>query len=164
MKKYVMALDAGTTSNRAILFAADGRIAAVAQREFRQIYPKPGWVERDTEAIAESVPDSNGCVVVPAFTGLGAPYWDQYARGAVLGLTRGVSRAPVERPECIETTAFGAAALAGLAVGFWRNREELAALRRVGRVFSPSWGAFERTAAMKRWHKAVERVRDWAQD
>ena len=172
----------------------------------------------DSEAIAESVSDSNGCMVVPAFTGLGAPYWDQYARGAVLGLTRGVNRAhlvratleslayqtadvlasmeadagvklqslrvdggasannflmrfqsdvtgaPVERPECIETTAFGAAALAGLAVGFWRSREELAALRRVDRVFSPSWSAFERTAAMKKWHKAVERVRDWAQD
>ena len=75
-----------------------------------------------------------------------------------------VAGAPVERPECIETTAFGAAALAGLSVGFWRNREELAALRRVDRVFRPSWSTCERTAAMKRWHRAVERVRSWAQD
>lgn len=172
----------------------------------------------ETEAIAESVKDTNGCYVVPAFTGLGAPYWDQYARGAVLGLTRGVNRAhlvratleslayqtadvleamradagiaggairvdggasannflmqfqsdlvgsPVERPACIETTAFGAAALAGLATGFWKNKEELLALRKVAGVFTPSWSSFERTSAMNKWHKAVSRVRDWALD
>jgi len=131
--------------------------------------------------MAKSVPDSNGCYVVPAFTGLGAPYWDQYARGAVLGITRGVNRnhvvratleslayqtadvldamkkdagialnalrvdggasandflmqfqsdvigVPVERPECVETTALGAAYLAGLAVGFWGGPSELKA-------------------------------------
>jgi glycerol kinase len=172
----------------------------------------------ETEAIAESVKDTNGCYVVPAFTGLGAPYWDQYARGAVLGLTRGVNRAhlvratleslayqtadvleamradagiaggairvdggasannflmqfqsdlvgsPVERPACIETTAFGAAALAGLATGFWKNKEELLALRKVAGVFTPSWSSFERTSAMNKWHKAVSRVRDWSLD
>lgn len=170
----------------------------------------------DSEALAESVPNANGCYVVPAFTGLGAPYWDQYARGAILGLTRGVNRAhvvratleslayqtadvlsamqadagvslkalrvdggasannflmqfqsdvigaPVERPACIETTAFGAAALAGLAVGFWQNRDEIAAVGRIERVFSPKWGMIERTEAMNEWHKAVDRVRGWA--
>jgi len=169
----------------------------------------------DSEDLAKSVPSSNGCYVVPAFTGLGAPYWDQYARGAVLGLTRGVNRAhlvratleslayqtadvlaamqadagvrlqalrvdggasandflmqfqsdvigaPVERPDCIETTAFGAAALAGLAVGFWKNRSEIASVGRIERVFSPSWGAIERTSALNGWHKAVARVGHW---
>ena len=171
----------------------------------------------DSESIAASVKSSNGCYVVPAFTGLGAPYWDQYARGAVLGLTRGVNRAhlvratleslayqtadvlaamqadagvrlsalrvdggasansflmqfqsditgaPVERPRCIETTAFGAAALAGLATGFWADRGEVAAVGKVERTFSPAWGEAERTAALAGWHKAVGRVRGWAE-
>lgn len=167
----------------------------------------------DTQALAESVPDTNGCYMVPAFTGLGAPYWDQHARGAVLGLTRGVNRAhlaratleaiayqvadvlaamvtdsmvsmrslkvdggaaandflmgfqsevigvPVERPASVETTAFGAAALAGLASGFWKDREELLALRRLDRVFSPTWDEFRRAEALRNWHAAVARVR-----
>jgi len=172
----------------------------------------------DSEALARSVPTSNGCYVVPAFTGLGAPYWDQYARGAVLGLTRGVNRAhlvratleslayqtadvlaameadsgirlsalrvdggasandflmqfqsdvigaPVERPQCIETTAFGAAALAGLAVGFWKDRAEIAAVGRIERVFSPTLGEIDRAAALSGWHKSVGRVRGWAEE
>ena len=167
----------------------------------------------DSEAMAKSVPDSNGCYVVPAFTGLGAPYWDQYARGAVLGLTRGVNRnhvvratleslayqtadvldamkkdagialnalrvdggasandflmqfqsavigVPVERPECVETTALGAAYLAGLAVGYWGGPSELkdnvGGLRR----FTPAIGDLERAAAISGWHAAVARVR-----
>ena len=177
-----------------------------------------GIIERasDSEPIAASVKSANGCYVVPAFTGLGAPYWDQYARGAVLGLTRGVNRAhlvratleslayqtadvlaamqadagvrlsalrvdggasannflmqfqsdvtgaPVERPQCVETTAFGAAALAGLATGFWADRGEIAAIGKIERVFSPAWGEAERTAALAGWHKAVGRVRGWA--
>ena len=166
-----------------------------------------------SEAMAKSVPDSNGCYVVPAFTGLGAPYWDQYARGAVLGLTRGVNKnhvvratleslayqtadvldamkkdagialnalrvdggasandflmqfqsdvigVPVERPECVETTALGAAYLAGLATGFWSGPSELkdnvGGLRR----FTPAIGEDERAAALSGWHAAVARVR-----
>ena len=167
----------------------------------------------DSEAMAKSVPDTNGCYVVPAFTGLGAPYWDQYARGAILGLTRGVNKnhvvratleslayqtadvleamkkdagialnalrvdggasandflmqfqsdvigVPVERPECVETTALGAAYLAGLATGFWVNPSELKA--NVGGVkrFTPSIGDLERAAALSGWHDAVARVR-----
>jgi len=170
----------------------------------------------DSEPLARSVPDTNGCYVVPAFTGLGAPYWDQYARGAVLGLTRGVNRAhlvratleslayqtadvlasmeadsgirlqalrvdggasandflmqfqsdvigaPVERPKCIETTAFGAATLAGLAVGFWQDRAEVASVCQIERVFTPTWGETERNAALAGWHRAVGCVRGWA--
>jgi glycerol kinase len=167
----------------------------------------------ESEAMARAVPDSNGCFVVPAFTGLGAPYWDQHARGAVLGLTQGVNRnhivratleslayqtadvleamqkdagialnslrvdggasandflmqfqsdvigVPVERPACIETTALGAAYLAGLAVGFW---PDLAALKtNVGglRRFSPSFEPSAREAALAGWHEAVARIR-----
>ena len=150
---------------------------------------------------------------MPAFTGLGAPYWDPYARGAVLGLTRGVNRAhlvratleslayqtadvlaamvadsgvklgalrvdggasangflmrfqgdvlgvEVERPACIETTAFGAASFAGLAVGFWSSQDELVALRKVDRTFTPTQDATWREEALKAWHAAVARVR-----
>ena len=167
----------------------------------------------DSEAMARAVPDSNGCFVVPAFTGLGAPYWDQYARGAVLGLTRGVNRnhivratleslayqtadvleamkkdagialnalrvdggasandflmqfqsdvigVPVERPACIETTALGAAYLAGLAVGFW---PDLAALKaNCGGLsrFAPLIDHSAREAALAGWHSAVARIR-----
>ena len=137
----------------------------------------------DSEYMAKKVPDTNGCYVVPAFTGLGAPYWDQYARGTIVGITRGVNKyhiiratleslayqtndvlkameadsgiklsalkvdggasandflmqtqadvigAPVHRPECIETTAMGAAYLAGLSVGYWKNKD---AVRELG--------------------------------
>ena len=167
----------------------------------------------DSEAMARSVPDSNGCYVVPAFTGLGAPYWDQYARGAVLGLTRGVNRnhvvratleslayqtadvldsmrkdagielnalrvdggasandflmqfqsdmigVTVERPECVETTALGAAYLAGLATGFWGGLPELRSNAGGLRRFEPSIGADERARALALWHDAVARVR-----
>ena len=167
----------------------------------------------DSEAMAKSVPDTNGCYVVPAFTGLGAPYWDQYARGAVLGLTRGVNKnhvvratleslayqtadvldamkkdagialnalrvdggasandflmqfqsdiigVPVERPECVETTALGAAYLAGLATGFWNSPAELKANIGGLRRFTPSIGDLERAAALSGWHAAIARVR-----
>ncbi len=167
----------------------------------------------DSEAMARAVPDTNGCFVVPAFTGLGAPYWDQYARGAVLGLTRGVNRnhvvratleslayqtadvleamqkdagigltalrvdggasandflmqfqsdvvgVPVERPACIETTALGAAFLAGLAVGYWTNQAELKANAAGLTTFSPALAPEARAQAMDLWHQAVARVR-----
>ena len=167
----------------------------------------------DSEAMARAVPDANGCFVVPAFTGLGAPYWDQYARGAVLGLTRGVNRnhivratleslayqtadvleamkkdagialnalrvdggaaannflmqfqsdvigVPVERPACIETTALGAAYLAGLAVGFWPDLAALKANTGDMSRFNPSIDESAREAALAGWHQAVARVR-----
>ena len=167
----------------------------------------------DSEAMARAVPDTNGCFVVPAFTGLGAPYWDQYARGAVLGLTRGVNRnhvvratleslayqtadvlqamqkdagigltalrvdggasandflmqfqsdvigVPVERPACIETTALGAAFLAGLAVGYWTNQAELKANAAGLTTFAPALAPEARAKAMDLWHQAVARVR-----
>jgi glycerol kinase len=154
-----------------------------------------------------------GVHVVPAFVGLGAPHWDPEARGAVLGLTRGVTRAhliratlesvafqtrdvadamaadaggplhelrvdggaaandflmqfqadvlgvPVERPALVETTAVGAAQLAGLAVGFWRTPRELEAMRRKGRRFRPRMSAERREALYRGWHEAVRRVR-----
>jgi glycerol kinase len=169
----------------------------------------------EVESLARRVPDSGGVVVVPAFVGLGAPYWDPDARGAVLGITRGstaehVARATldavaqqvrdvveamdadlgaplaglrvdgggagdlvcqlvadaldrsVERPVVRETTAFGAAALAGLAVGFWSGTDEIAALRRVDQRFAPAGSEPERASARRQWLRGVSRVRGWA--
>ena len=170
----------------------------------------------DTEYFASKVPNSGGCYVVPAFTGLGAPYWDQYARGAIVGLTRGVNKchiiratlesmayqvndilacmqqdsgiplsilnvdggasannllmqiqadlsgAPVQRPSCVETTALGAAYLAGLAVGFWKDREEVSAQRSIDRIFVPKISDQERKKRVTGWQKAVQRAREWA--
>jgi len=166
------------------------------------------------EALAAQTPTSGGVVLVPAFAGLGAPYWDPNARGAILGLTRGSNRAhiaraalesialqstellramdadaaaltelrvdggaarnnllmqmqadllgvPVVRPQCTETTALGAAFLAGLAVGFWDSTQELESLWRAERVFEPSWSADQRGAMLRTWHRAVARTRDW---
>jgi glycerol kinase len=171
-----------------------------------------------SEALAESVPDSAGVYVVPAFVGLGAPRWDMYARGAILGLTRGAGRGhivratleaiayqtrdvlqamaedsgirlralkvdggavannflmqfqadildvPVERPVVTETTALGAAFLAGLAVGFWRDPSELAAARAVERTFRPAMAAAERERKYLGWQRAVERSTRWETD
>ena len=170
----------------------------------------------DTEYFAGKVPDANGCYVVPAFTGLGAPYWDQYARGTILGLTRGVnkyhviratlesityqvddvlkameadsgmklsalrvdggasannflmqcqadiSQAPVERPCCIETTAMGAAYLAGLAVGYWPDQETVKQNGAIDRTFEPELSKEERDEKMNGWHKAVRYAEGWA--
>ncbi|MCC8046107.1 MAG: glycerol kinase [Clostridiales bacterium] len=172
----------------------------------------------DTEWIAERVPDSNGCYVVPAFTGLGAPYWDPYARGCIVGLTRGVNkyhivRATLEslayqtndvlramekdagvglaglkvdggasannflmqyqadvigqnvcRPQCIETTALGAAYLAGLAVGYWEGTEEIRANAKIGHVFTPQMPAEEIARRLKGWDKAVRYSFGWAKE
>ncbi len=173
---------------------------------------------RDSEYFATKVPDSQGVVVVPAFTGLGAPYWDMYARGAILGITRGTTRnhiiratlesiayqtrdvlelmvsecgldlcelrvdggasannflmqfqadilgVPVQRPQIIETTALGAAYLAGLATGFWKNQETIAQRRQVDRRFEPSMNEETRRKLYARWKKAVERTRGWEEE
>lgn len=170
----------------------------------------------ESEKLASSVRDTAGCYVVPAFTGLGAPYWDQYARGVIVGLTRGVNRAhivratlesiayqtldvldvmqedsgirlntlkadggasnnnflmqfqadiadvPVMRPACVETTALGAAYLAGLAVGYWQGTIELVSNWQVDRVFQPSMDEKKRQAQIAGWKKAVTRSFDWA--
>ena len=169
----------------------------------------------EINTLAASVPDSGGVVVVPAFTGLGAPYWDMYARGAVLGITRGTGRGhlaravleciayqvtdlmmamrqdagcditmlrvdggasvsdillqmqadllriPVDRPEMVETTAFGAAALAGLSCGVWRDLEELKTLRRSQRVFLPEGTQADCDRSYRLWKRAVSRAADW---
>ena len=170
---------------------------------------------QDSEYMARKVNDTNGCFVVPAFTGLGAPYWDQYARGSIVGLTRGVNKyhiiratlesiafqvndvleamkadsgislsslkvdggasannlllqmqsdisgAPVNRPVCVETTALGAAYLAGLAVGFWSGQEDVKQNWAVERTFRPGISAGERDEKLRGWHRAVERSFDW---
>ena len=172
----------------------------------------------ESEAVAQEVVDTNGCYVVPAFTGLGAPYWDQYARGAIVGLTRGCNRAhivratldsltyqtydvlnamradsgialaslkvdggasannylmqtqadvigaPVLRPTCVESTAMGAAYLAGLAVGFWRDQAEIRKIWAVDRTFEPQLDARSRDARLHGWHRAVQRAFDWAKE
>ena len=170
----------------------------------------------DSEYMAQKVKDTNGCYVVPAFTGLGAPYWDAYARGAVMGLTRGVNKyhiiratldsiayqtndvlsameadagirlsqlkvdggasannylmqtqsdlsaAPVVRPHCVETTAMGAAYLAGLAVGYWKNTDEIRKNWAVDRRFTPGISPEERSQRIGGWQKAVACTRNWA--
>ena len=172
----------------------------------------------DSEYYAGKVKDTNGCYVVPAFTGLGAPHWDQYARGTIVGITRGVNKnhiiratmeslayqvndilvamqadsgiklaalnvdggasannllmqmqsdisgAPVQRPTCVETTAMGAAYLAGLAVGYWASKEDVVRNRAIDRVFHPEITAEERAAKVKGWSKAVKCSYGWAKD
>ena len=169
----------------------------------------------EINTLAASVPDSGGVVVVPAFTGLGAPYWDMYARGAVLGITRGTGRGhlaravleciayqvtdlmlamrqdagcditmlradggasvsdillqmqadllriPVDRPEMVETTAFGAAALAGLSCGVWQSMEELKTLRRSQRLFRPEGTQADCDRSYRLGKRAVSRAADW---
>jgi len=172
----------------------------------------------DTEYMAQKVKDSNGCYVVPAFTGLGAPYWDQYARGIIVGLTRGVNKyhiiratmdsivyqvtdvlkvmeadsgimlsslkvdggasannflmqtqadminAPVKRPQCVETTAMGAAYMAGLAVGYWSSKEEVLDNWKIDHIFSPVIDDAERKERMHGWKKAVKCSFGWAKE
>ena len=171
---------------------------------------------QEVEALAASVPDTQDVYLVPAFAGLGAPHWDSYARGTLVGMTRGTSRAhlaraalesialqsadvfgamsrdagldllelrvdggasrndllmqtqadflgvPVVRPQVTETTALGAAYLAGLATGFWSGADELAAQWQVDRRFEPRLGDAARSAKLARWRQAVQRSRAWA--
>lgn len=172
----------------------------------------------DSEYMATKVKDTNGCYVVPAFTGLGAPYWDQYARGVIVGLTRGcnknhiiratleslayqvndvlqamkadsgidlaalnvdggasannflmqtqadISGIPVNRPSCVETTAMGAAYLAGIAVGYWKDKNDVVANTSLDRTFSPAISAEERETKVKGWKKAVKCSFGWAKE
>ncbi len=170
----------------------------------------------DSEYFARKVQDTNGCYVVPAFTGLGAPYWDPYARGAIVGLTRGVNRnhiiratleslafqtsdvlhamekdsgihlsalkvdggackndflmqfqadiinTAVHRPRCVETTAMGASYLAGLAVGFWKSKDDVIRNWTIDRIFEPHMDEERRQKELKGWEKAVACTQGWA--
>ena len=172
----------------------------------------------DSEYYAKKVKDTNGCYVVPAFTGLGAPYWDPYARGVIVGLTRGVNknhiiratlesmafqvndvirameadagvslsqlkidggasannllgqmqtdfaRAPVLRPKCVETTAMGAAYLAGLAVGYWKSKEEISENWQMDKLFTPVMTIDEADQQIAGWKKAVQCALGWARE
>lgn len=172
----------------------------------------------DAEYMAKKVKDTNGCYVVPAFTGLGAPHWDQYARGTIVGITRGVnkyhiiratleslayqvndvlqamradsginletlkvdggacannllmqmqadiSNAPVNRPSCVETTAMGAAYLAGLAVGYWKNKEEVLLNSGIDRIFEPEISEEDRAKKIHGWNKAIKTAYGWAKE
>ena len=172
----------------------------------------------DSEYMASKVKGTHGCYVVPAFTGLGAPHWDQYARGTIVGITRGTTKnhiiratlesialqvcdvidamkadagidiralrvdggasannflmqfqadmldAPVNRPVCVESTAIGAAYLAGLAVGYWSGKEDVMKNQQLDRVFSPSISKEEREQKRKGWNKAVKYAYGWAKE
>ena len=172
----------------------------------------------ESEGIATSVDSSDGVYMVPAFVGLGAPYWDQYARGMLIGLTRGSGKAhivratleaiayqtrdvidamqadsgltlpalrvdggavannflmqfqadilgvPVQRPAVTETTALGAAYLAGLATGYWASQDEISKLWQVEKTFEPQMSEDQRNSLYQGWQRAVERSRAWAQD
>ena len=172
----------------------------------------------DSEYMAQKVSDCSGCYVVPAFTGLGAPYWDAYARGAIVGLTRGVNKyhivratldsiayqtndvlmamegdsgmnlpalkvdggasansylvqtqsdisaAPVLRPKCVETTAMGAAYLAGLAVGYWESTEDIRRNWAVDREFTPNITEEARAKRLRGWRRAVACTVGWAKE
>ena len=169
----------------------------------------------EVESLASSVPDSDGVTIVPAFSGLGAPHWDAYARGTMLGITRGTNSAhiaraalegiafqtadvvsamqkdatiplkelrvdggaarnnllmqfqadilgvPVVRPEVTETTALGAAYLAGLGVGFWSTQDDIAAQWRMERCFEPQMSATDREGKLGVWARAIERAKSW---
>lgn len=172
----------------------------------------------DSSYLAQKVPDTNGCYVVPAFTGLGAPHWDQYARGTIVGITRGVNKyhiiratleslayqvndvlsamradsgislaalkadggasandflmqfqadiidAPVKRPVCVETTAAGASYLAGLAVGYWKDKYDVIKNQAIERTFIPSFSPQKREDCIKGWNKAVKYSFGWAKE
>lgn len=172
----------------------------------------------ESEFLASQVPDNGGVYLVPAFVGLGAPWWDAYARGAIFGLTRGTTKnhivratlesmayqtsdllstmerdsglklsslrvdggasannlllafqsdiinLPILRPCCIESTALGAANLAGLGVGFYKSLDEIASDRRIDRRFEPTMNEAKRSELLDAWHKAADRTLGWAKE
>ena len=215
----LLQISATYSGNDSLLQRLDGAIAArggyeeAKERELRLLEES-----RDSEYMAQKVPDTNGCYVVPAFTGLGAPHWDQYARGTIVGLTRGcnknhiiratldslcyqvndvlhameadsgipmkslkvdggasannylmqtmadISNVPVQRPCCVETTALGAAYLAGLAVGYWKSTDDVVQNWSVDRTFTPAISETERARRIRGWNKAVRCAYNWAKD
>jgi glycerol kinase len=115
----------------------------------------------ETEALAGDVDDTGGVYFVPAFVGLGAPYWDAY-NDLLMQLQADLMGVPVQRPAVTETTALGAAYLAGLAVGYWSGLDEIAAQWRIDAEFGPAMSAERRDALYAGWQRAVQRARDWA--
>lgn len=200
-----------------ITYALEGSIF-VAGAAVQWLRDQLGIIESsaDTEFMAKSVPDTNGCYFVPAFTGLGAPHWDPYARGALVGLTRGTNKChivratldsiayqvadvlqamiadakmplvvlkadggaaanhyllqtqsdltgvPVHRPRCVETTAMGAAYLAGLAVGYWKDLNEICENWVIDQVFTPGITENDRNSKYAGWKNAISRASNWA--
>lgn len=219
MSKHGLLTTIAACSESEVIYALEGSVfvagAAVQwlRDELRLIR-----TAAESEKYAREVEDSNGIYVIPAFTGLGAPYWDQYARGAIVGITRGCNRehiiratlesiayqaydvikamendlgegvkslrvdggasannflmqfqadilnTEVLRPECIETTALGAAYLAGLSVGFWKDKEEIKKKWALSETFKPGMNSEHRSKLLKGWHKAVGRSFSWADD
>lgn len=205
--------------NGKVTYALEGSIF-VAGAAIQWLRDELNLVETagDSEAMAKKVEDTNGCYVVPAFTGLGAPYWDQYARGTIVGLTRGVNKyhivratleslayqtndvltamradsgialaalkvdggasandflmqvqadltgAPVNRPKCVETTAMGAAYLAGLAVGYWQDKEDVTKNWSMDAEFQPKITEEERGRRIQGWKRAVNCAFGWARE
>lgn len=217
-KNGLLTTIAASTSEKAE-YALEGSVfiagAAIQwlRDELRMIKDAP-----QSEEYATAVEDTNGVYVVPAFAGLGAPYWDSYARGTIVGLTRGAKKehiiratlesiayqtadvlrameqdageklsslkidggasannflaqfqadlldAEVDRPACVETTALGAAYLAGLATGYWSGKDEIKANWQLGRKFMPREDVIDREALLKGWHKAVKCARIFGED
>lgn len=205
--------------NNEITYALEGSIF-VAGAAIQWLRDEMRLIESsvDSEYYAKKVHDTNGCYVVPAFTGLGAPYWDPYARGMIIGLTRGVNknhiiratlesmayqvndvirameadanvslgqlkvdggacannllcqmqtdicRAPVLRPKCVETTAMGAAYLAGLATGYWQDLDEIRTNWQLDKLFTPVMTLAQSQKQIAGWKKAVARCRNWAKE
>lgn len=204
--------------NGKIFYALEGSVF-VAGALIQWLRDELGLISNsaESEQLARQVPDTGGCCVVPAFTGLGAPYWDPYARGAIVGLTRGVNRchiaraaleaialqvndvlsameadsgvklsalkvdggasanqllmqmqadfsqAPVHQPACVETTAMGAAYLAGLAVGYWESTEGVKKNWKLNHIFVPNMDIQQREEQLKRWQRAIQRAAHWMQ-
>jgi len=204
------------TSDGKVEYALEGSIF-VAGAAIQWLRDEVGLVATspDSEAAAMAVPDTAGVYMVPAFVGLGAPHWDQYARGAIMGRTRGANKnhiiratleslayqtrdvlvamqedsgiqlkalnvdggacannflmqfqadilgTPVQRPVCIETTAMGAAYLAGLAVGYWKTKDDVTANWAISRTFEPDMDADTRAKLVAGWEKAVSRAKGW---
>ena len=205
--------------NGTVTYALEGSIF-VAGAAIQWLRDQLRFIESagDSEYMAQKVRDTNGCYVVPAFTGLGAPYWDAYARGAIVGLSRGVNKyhiiratldsityqtndvltamasdsgialsnlkvdggaaannylvqtqsdisaAPVLRPKSVETTAMGAAYLAGLAVGYWTDLEDIRKNWSVDRIFTPTLAESQRQKRLAGWKKAVACTMGWEKD
>ena len=212
---------------QAALFGLDGKVNYALEGSIFVAGAAIQWLRdelriidsaEDSEYMAKKVADTNGCYVVPAFTGLGAPYWDQYARGTIVGITRGVNKyhmiraalesiayqvndvlaamgadsnmkisslkvdggasandflmqtqadivnVPVIRPQCVETTAMGAAYLAGLAAGYWTNKEDVINNWKSNQTFKPSIVEADREQRIKGWNKAVKYAYGWAKE
>lgn len=202
-----------------VTYALEGSIF-VAGASIQWLRDEMGFISKasESEELATKVEDTNGCYVVPAFTGLGAPYWDQYARGTIVGITRGVNKnhivratldsiayqvsdvlavmyqesgitlnslkvdggasannylmqtqadiisVPVSRPVCVETTALGAAYLAGLAVGYWNSTDDIKNNVTIDRNFIPMLDEEKRLEMINGWKKAVKYSFDWAKE